>query len=182
MDRVTLHDKTFELAVPHSRIAGAIARVADRINADYAGRTPLLLGVLNGSFMFMSELVQRLRIPCEVSFIKLASYDGTRSTGTVNELIGLTHSIAGRDVIVVEDIVETGESIAHMFSLLGPQRPASIEVATLLLKPELYRKEHPIRYAALEVPNDFLVGFGLDYNQLGRNLGDLYKITDDNIR
>ncbi len=182
MQHVTLHDKTFELAIRHEEIVRAIEEVARRISTDYSGRTPLLLGVLNGSFMFMAELVQHLNIACELSFVKLASYDGTRSTGTVHELIGLTHEVSGRDLLIVEDIVETGRSIAHMHALLEPHHPRSIEVATLLFKPALYRATYPIRYAAIETENDFLVGYGLDYNQLGRNLGDLYKLTHDDIR
>lgn len=180
MKRVTLQDKTFELFIPYERIQGAVQQLADRINEDYKDKpVPLFLGVLNGSFMFMAELMKRIEFTCEMSFVKLASYRGTSSTGKVSELIGLTDNLQGRNIIVVEDIVDTGESIDHLMRSLVGHRPASIEVATLLFKPESYKKEVAIRYPAISIPNDFIVGFGLDYNQLGRNLCDIYKIVNE---
>ncbi len=179
MAQVTLHDKTFEQFILQRDIRLAIDRLAVRINADYAGReTPLFLGVLNGAFMFMGELMQGIDFNCEVSFVKLASYQGTRSTGRVCELIGLTDNLQGRHIIVVEDIVDTGESIEHLLRSLVGHQPASVEIATLLLKPEAYKKEIEVKYSAISIPNDFIVGFGLDYNQLGRNLKDIYKIVE----
>lgn len=179
--RVTLGDKTFELSIPYEKIDRAIGALAERINADYSGcETPLFLGVLNGAFMFLSELLQKIEFPCEVSFVKLSSYHGTDSTGTVTELIGLKDNIAGRHVIVVEDIVDTGESVAHLMNSLTGHSPASVAVATMLFKPDSYRKDFEIKYPAMNIPNDFTVGFGLDYNQLGRNLRDIYTIADDN--
>lgn len=178
--RVTLHDKTFELFIPYTEIEAAIERVADKINADY--RTcdcPLFLGVLNGSFMFMADLMKRIDFNCELSFVKLASYEGTSTTGKISELIGLNKDIEGRDVIIVEDIVDTGESIEHMCNTLQQRHPKSIRVATMLFKPGSYKKGLPIHYGAMEIPNDFIVGYGLDYNQLGRNLRDIYKIVDE---
>jgi hypoxanthine phosphoribosyltransferase len=178
--RVTLHDKTFEVSIPHTRRMEAIDALAARINADYRDRpVPLFLGVLNGAFMFMGELLQRVEFDCEVSFVKLASYRGTRSTGSVTELIGLTDNIRGRDVIVVEDIVDTGESVGHILRSLVGHEPASVKVASLLFKPESVRPGVEVAYSALSIPNDFIVGFGLDYNQLGRNLPDIYKIVDE---
>ena len=172
MKTIRLHDKNFRLAIPNGRICDAIGRVADRINKDYAGReTPLFVGVLNGSFMFMLD--------CEASFVKIASYRGTASTGKVHELIGLSTDIRGRHVVIVEDIVDTGASIEHTVNLLKAKAPASIAVATLLFKPEVYRKEIGIDYCALKVSDRFLVGFGLDYDQLGRNLKDIYEATDE---
>ncbi len=180
MKRVTLHDKTFELSIPRERIIGAIDALAARINEDYKGRpTPLFLGVLNGAFMFMGELMQRIDFQCEISFVKMASYSGTRSTGSVSELIGLANNIAGRDVIVVEDIVDTGDSISHILRSLVGHNPSSVRVATLLYKPEALRNKIEVDYYALAIPNDFIVGFGLDYNQLGRNFSDIYKIVDE---
>lgn len=179
MKQVTLKDKTFELFIPYARIEEAIDALGARINEDYKDKpTPLFIGVLNGSFMFMGELMQRIAFQCELSFVKLASYVGTSSSGKVSELIGLTDNLEGRDIIVVEDIVDTGESIEHLMRSLTGHRPASIEVATLLFKPASYKKEVPIRYRAMEIPNDFIVGFGLDYDQLGRNLKDIYKIAE----
>ncbi len=178
--RVTLWDKTFELSIPYEKLDAAIDNLAERINDDYAGmETPLFLGVLNGAFMFISELLQKINFPCEVSFVKLSSYHGTSSTGTVTELIGLKDNIKGRHVIIVEDIVDTGESVAHLMNSLTGHQPASIEIATMLFKPGSYRKDFNIKYPAMEIPNDFIVGFGLDYDQLGRNLRDIYKIVDE---
>ncbi|MDR2885668.1 MAG: hypoxanthine phosphoribosyltransferase [Rikenellaceae bacterium] len=180
MKRVTLHDKTFEISIPNAQITAAIDALAARINADYADRpVPLFLGVLNGAFMFMGELVQRIDFACEVSFVKLASYRGTRSTGSVTELIGLTDNIRGRDVIVVEDIVDTGESVEHILRSLIGHEPASVKIATLLFKPAAVKPGVEVAYSALSIPNDFIVGFGLDYNQLGRNLPDIYTLVNE---
>ena len=160
---IRLHDKTFRLSIPHDRLVGAIGEVAQRINRDYARREcPLFLGVLNGSFMYMAELLQHIDFTCEVSFVKLASYNGTSSTGAVQELIGLTNNLRGRHIIIVEDIVDTG---------------GSISVSTLLFKPEAYKKEHKIDYYAMAIPDKFIVGYGLDYDQLGRNLKDIYELA-----
>jgi hypoxanthine phosphoribosyltransferase len=173
-----LHDKTFEKSIPHERIVEAIESLAARLGSDYADKTPLLVGVLNGSFMFMAELVKHLDFPCEVSFVKVASYSGTSSTGTVEDLIGLGADVRGRHVVVVEDIVETGRSIDHIMRALAPQQPASVEVAALFFKPEIYAGAKKVKYHAMSIPNDFIVGFGLDYNGLGRNLRDIYKVTE----
>ena len=178
--RVKLHDRTFEVMIPAERIEAAVTAVADRINADYCDKpTPLFLGVLNGAFMFMSDLIKKIEFNCELSFVKLASYCGTSTTGKVQELIGLKNNIEGRDVIVVEDIVDTGESIEHLMSSLRGHSPRSVEVATLFFKPESYAKSIPIKYRALEIGNEFIVGYGLDYDQLGRNLKDVYVVVDE---
>ncbi len=178
--RVKLHDRTFEVMIPGSEIDKAISAVAERINRDYRDQeTPLFLGVLNGSFMFMSELMKKIDFNCELSFVKLASYSGTNSTGEVQELIGLKNNIEGRNVIIVEDIVDTGESIEHLIRSLVGHRPKSIEVVTLFFKPGSYSKEFPIKYSAMSIGNEFIVGFGLDYDQLGRNLKDIYVVVDD---
>lgn len=180
MKQVTLNDKTFELFIPNREISQAVKSLAARINEDYKDKSvPLFLGVLNGSFMFMSELMKDIEFNCEMSFVKLASYSGTRSTGRISEIIGLADNVQGRHIIVVEDIVDTGESIEHLMRSLVGHEPASIEVATLLIKEESYKKDIPVKYSAISIPNDFIVGFGLDYNQLGRNLTDIYKIVDD---
>ena len=180
MKRVTLKDKTFEIFIPYAKIHESVVALGKRINEDYRGKeTPLFLGVLNGSFMFMAELMQQIDFDCEISFVKLASYSGTKSSGKVSELIGLKDNLCGRHIIVVEDIVDTGESIDHLMRSLVGHEPASVEVATLLFKPESYQKKVPIKYGAITIPNDFIVGFGLDYDQLGRNLCDIYKIVDE---
>lgn len=177
---IQLHDKKFRIMIPAEQIDKAVDAVAQRINADYAGKeTPLFLGILNGSFMFMSDLIKKIEFQNELSFVKLASYDGTSSTGCVKSLIGLNNSIEGRHVIIVEDIVDTGRSIAHMYADLMRRNPASVEVCTLFFKPNSYREPLPIRYRALEIGNEFIVGYGLDYDQLGRNLKDIYVVTND---
>jgi len=178
--RVQLHDKVFELSIPYADLDAAIERLAARINHDYKDKElPLFIGVLNGAFMFFSELLQKIEFQCEVSFVKLSSYHGTDSTGVVTELIGLKDNISGRHVIVVEDIVDTGASIAHLMNSMVGHNPASLEIATMLFKPKAYKEKYLIKYPAMEIPNDFIVGFGLDYNQIGRNLRDIYKIVNE---
>ncbi len=176
--RIRLGDKEFQPMISHEELLAAIDRVAQRINHDYRHREfPLFMGVLNGSFMFMAELLQRIELTCETSFVKIASYQGTTSSGRVQELIGLTDNLQGRHVVIVEDIVDTGSSIDFLMRMLAGHRPASIAVATLLFKPEAYRMNYPIEYPALEISDRFVVGFGLDYNQMGRNLKEIYELA-----
>lgn len=177
---VRVKDKSFKLFKSYDEIAAAIDALAERIEADYADKEcPLFLGVLNGSFMFAAELMQRISLESEIQFVKLASYEGTTSTGCVSNLIGLKNDISGRHIVIVEDIVDTGGSIEHLLKTLEEYSPASVEVATMLLKPASYTKPYPIKYAAMEIPNDFILGFGLDYDELGRNLRDIYKLADE---
>ena len=165
---IQLHDKKFRIMIPAEQIDKAVDAVAQRINADYAGKeTPLFLGILNGSFMFMSDLIKKIEFQNELSFVKLASYDGTCSTGCVKSLIGLNNPIEGRHVI-----------IEHMIKELEARNPASVEVCTLFFKPGSYRKTLPIKYRAMEIGNEFIVGYGLDYDQLGRSLKDIYVVTE----
>ncbi|OUO22981.1 hypoxanthine phosphoribosyltransferase [Alistipes sp. An31A] len=180
MDKVIkLHDRKFRVMIPAAKIDEAVTAVAQRINADYADKdTPLFVGVLNGSFMFMSDLIKKIEFNSELSFVKLASYEGTQTTGDVKCLIGLNQSLEGRHVIIVEDIVDTGESIERMVRDLEKLHPASIAVCTLFFKPGSYRKQISIDYRAMEIGNEFIVGYGLDYNQLGRNLKDIYVVTE----
>lgn len=178
-DIIQLHDKKFRIMIPAEQIDRAVEAVAQRINADYKDReTPLFLGILNGSFMFMSDLIKKIEFNNELSFVKLASYQGDHSTGEVKTLIGLSGSIRGRHVIIVEDIVDTGESIEQMLRQLEPYEPASVAVCTLFFKPGSYRKQIPIEYRAMEIGNEFIVGYGLDYDQLGRSLKDIYVVTE----
>lgn len=177
--RIVLHDKAFEEFIPNQTIIESIERMAAQINEDYKDRpVPLFLGVLNGSFMFMGELMKRINFNCEISFIKLASYRGM-SGGKVTELIGLKDNIQGRHVIIVEDIVDTGESIDHLLRSLAGHLPETVEIATLLFKPEAYEKDIEVKYSGLSIGNDFIVGYGLDYDQLGRNLSDIYVVVPD---
>lgn len=176
---ITLHDKKFRIMIPAEQIDKAVEAVAQRINADYADKeTPLFLGVLNGSFMFMSDLIKKIDFQNELSFVKLASYEGASTTGQVRSLIGLNNTIKGRHVIVVEDIVDTGESIEHLLKQLAEYEPASVSICTLFFKPNAYRKQHKIHYPAMEIGNEFIVGYGLDYDQLGRSLKDIYVVTE----
>lgn len=177
---VKLHDRTFRVMSPAERIDQAVQAVADDINRDYRHiDTPLFVGVLNGSFMFMSDLIKKIEFTSELSFVKLASYDGQQSTGKVRNLIGLNNDIEGRHIIIVEDIVDSGNSIAHMIEMLRQRNPASIEVCTLFFKPAAYKRDINIRYRAMDIGNEFIVGYGLDYDQLGRNLKDIYVVTNE---
>lgn len=172
---VKLHDREFHVMITAEKIEQAIDRIAEKINQDYVGvERPILLGVLNGSFIFLADLARKLNFRCEVSFVKLASYDGCSSTGKVQELIGLNNSIEGRNVIIVEDIVDSGRSIKYMLQTLRAKKVASVKVATLFFKPKAYKENETIDYPAMEIGNEFIVGYGLDYDQLGRELKDIY--------
>lgn len=179
MSRVTIKDKTFETSIPETEILERVKQVANRINKDFEGKTPLFLAVLNGSFMYASDLMKNITIPCEISFVKLASYEGTTSTGAIKEVIGLNNDISGREVIIVEDIVDTGATMKRMLETLGTRNPAGLHICTLLLKPGKLAVPLDIEYAAFEIPNDFIVGYGLDYDQEGRNLRDIYTLVKD---
>ncbi len=178
MSRVAILDKTFETSIAEADILKRVKAVADRINHDFAGKNPLLLAVLNGAFIFAADLVRAITIPCELSFVKLASYQGTTSTGTIKEVIGINEDLTGRHVIIVEDIVDTGRTMKRMMETLGTRQPASISICALLVKPEKLQVPLDIQYCALEIPNDFIVGYGLDYNQQGRGLRDIYSIVE----
>lgn len=180
MEKVTLYDKTFRPFIKYEKIIEAIDGVAEKINKDFEGcqDVPVLLCVLNGSIMFMGELMKRLNFNCQTISIKLTSYEGTNSTGRVKQALGLTSDIAGRRVIVVEDIVDTGNTIVELKNILADKGAAESKICTLLLKPDAYKKEEPIDYVAMEIPNDFIVGFGLDYDEIGRNLKDIYILDE----
>lgn len=178
MDTVTIKDRDFKVSISHEEILGHVQKVADRINSDLKGEIPLFIGVLNGSFMFCADLLKMIDLECQLSFVKVASYHGTNSTGVVKELVGLSEDIRGRHVIIVEDIVDTGITIDNIVKNLEARNPASIKIATLLFKPEAYTKDIPIDYVALQIPNDFIVGYGLDYDGLGRNLKDIYTVIE----
>lgn len=178
MDTVKLHDKYFKIFIDKQEIDVAVKKIASRINEESVYDIPLFLSVLNGSFMFTSDLLKNIHIPCELSFVKLASYSGTGTTGKVNELIGLNESIKGRNVIIVEDIVDTGITLEMLIDALEKYEIKSVKIATLLFKPNAYQKNRNIDYVGIEVGNEFLVGYGLDYNARGRNLSDIYKIID----
>lgn len=173
---IKLHDKEFRPYIPSEKIQDVIQTLAKRINEDYKGKHPIFIGVLNGSFLFTADLVREFEGNCDVSFVKMASYEGTNTTGTVNELIGLKEDVSNRHLVVLEDIVDTGNTLEKIVDVLKAKNPASLKIATLLFKPKAYQKTIPVDYAALEVGNEFLVGYGLDYDGLGRNLKDIYII------
>lgn len=177
MSTIRVHDKEFAPSIPAEEIMQQVRRVAEEINKDYEGQQPLFLVVLNGAFIFAADLIREISVPAEVSFVKLASYEGTSSTGTVREVIGLNTDITGRPIIIVEDIVESGITMAHMIETLKKQNPKSIDICTLLVKPEKLEVKLDIRYTAMEIPNDFILGYGLDYDGLGRGLKDIYTIV-----
>jgi hypoxanthine phosphoribosyltransferase len=178
MGNVKLHDKVFKPFLTKEEISSAILRMAEKIQSDYEGMSPVFIGVLNGSFLIVADLVREFTGDCEVSFVKMASYEGTNTTCVVNELIGLNHSIENRHVVIIEDIVDSGNTVEKLVELMGKYNPASLKIATLLFKPKAYQKQIPIDYVAIEVGNEFLVGYGLDYDGLGRNLKDIYIITE----
>lgn len=174
---VTIKDKQFKPYISQQQISDAVKNIASTINADLEKDLPLFLVVLNGSFMFAADLLKEVSIPCEISFIKVASYHGTTSSGTVTELIGLTEDITGRTVVIVEDIVDTGITLEKLITVLNRKNVKQIKVATVLLKPDSYKKEFPIDYFGMKIPNDFVVGYGLDYDGQGRNLKEIYVLA-----
>ncbi|MFZ4739861.1 MAG: hypoxanthine phosphoribosyltransferase [Bacteroidales bacterium] len=177
MDNIKVKDKEFAIFIESEKILSAVELVAQRINVDYKDKNPLFLVVLNGAFMFASDLFKKLTIDCEISFVKLSSYSGTTTTESVKHLIGINEDLKGRNIILVEDIVDTGITIEHMMEELKKFEPAEVKIASLLLKPEKYNKGYIIDYVAIEIPNDFIIGYGLDYDGFARNLPDIYKIV-----
>ena len=178
MEKITLFDKTFKTLIPYSEISASIDKVAENMNRDFEGceDTPILLCVLNGSIMFMGELMKRLNFNCQIVSIKLTSYAGTSTTGRVKQAMGLTGDIKGRRVIIVEDIVDTGNTIVELKDILADAGASETYVCTMLHKPEAYTKDAKLDYVAMNIPNEFIVGFGLDYNELGRNYKDIYVL------
>lgn len=178
MNTVKVKDKTFELYIEETKILESIHRVAKEIDRDMMNKNPLFLVILNGAFMFAADLFKKLSTDCEISFVKLASYQGTQSSEDIKELIGINNELSGRHIIIVEDIVDTGITLEQLHHTLKSHEPASINMATLLFKPEAFKKDYEIRYVGLEISNEFVVGYGLDYNNHGRNLPHIYKIAE----
>lgn len=179
MEKIKIIDKEFELFIPYEKIRAVIEKIADEMNENLAGKNPLFLCILNGSFMFAAEVFKRITLlDAEISFVKLASYQGTSTTGTVKELIGLNESLEGRTVVVLEDIVDTGITIEKVIAQINAKNPAEVQVATLLLKPDALQRDVNLDYVGLEIPNEFIVGYGLDYDGRGRNLIDIFKVVE----
>jgi len=179
MSRVKIKDKTFDVSLPEAKIKHRIREVAEQMSHDLDGKNPLFIAVLNGSFIFAADLMREMTIPCEISFVKLASYQGTTSTGNVHEVLGINEDLTGRTVVIVEDIVESGRTIRRMIEQLGTRNPASVQVCTLFFKPEKLLTDVHLDYVAFEIPNDFIVGYGLDYDQQGRQLKDIYTLVTE---
>ena len=179
MDKVKVRDKEFSLFLTAEEIDKAVEQVAEMINTDMQGKDPLFLCVLNGAFIFASDLLKKVEVDCEISFVKLSSYVGTQTTNTVRELIGLDQVLTDRTVVVVEDIIDTGITMAYTLEKLRKLGASDVRIATLLFKPEAFKKDYPIDYVGIVIPNEFIVGYGLDYDGHGRNLPDIYKIIED---
>ena len=179
MSRVKIKDKTFETSMTEAEIKQRVKELAQQMSRDLEGKNPLFLAVLNGAFIFAADLMREMTIPCEISFVKLASYQGTTSTGTIHEVIGINEDLMGRTVVIVEDIVESGLTIKRMMEQIGTRHPASVQVCTLFFKPEKLKEDLTLDYVAFSIPNDFILGYGLDYDQQGRGLKDLYALVTE---
>lgn len=175
---IQLHDKQFVPFISEAELDFAVAEMAQLIEADFADEVPVFIGVLNGAFMVVADLLKHYNKPCEVSFIKMASYEGTASTDEVKQLIGLNQDLTGRTVIVVEDIVDTGNTVETLKAMFKQQNVKHFKIATLFLKPDAYKKEIKIDYVGIRIPNKFIVGYGLDYDGLGRNLAAVYQLAE----
>ncbi|WP_257666504.1 hypoxanthine phosphoribosyltransferase [Parapedobacter tibetensis] len=174
--KIKINQKDFEPIIDYNQIKKRIRLIGIQLNVAYENQHPVFVGVLNGCFMFMADLMKQIHIACEISFVKLSSYDGTERREQVNELIGLDANLEGREVVIIEDIVDSGNSLKHTLDLVNAQKPASVAVCTLLLKP--YALKHTfdnIAYVGFEIANDFVVGYGLDYHGMGRTLPDIYR-------
>lgn len=176
---ITIKDKTFVPFIPADAIQDRIQELAKQINQEYADKQPLIVVVLNGAFLFAADLVKHLTIPCEITFIRVASYQATESSGQVKEILGLSESIEGRDLIVVEDIVDTGLTLHQVCAQLREKAPASVSIATLLFKPTALKETLDLRYVGFEIENRFVLGYGLDYDGLGRNTQDILVLFEE---
>ncbi len=176
---ITLHDKVFEPFILEDEILDRIGTIGASLSTEYADKNPLIIAVLNGSFMVAADLMKSMSIDCEISFVKVSSYHGTTSTGRVDELIGLNTDVRGRHIILLEDIVDTGVTVDKVLKLLSVAGPASVKTCTLLYKPDAFKGKKAPDYIGFSVPELFVVGYGLDYDELGRNLRDIYKLKED---
>ena len=178
-NRIDVIDLTFETSIPEEKINARVKQIAEDINRDLADKNPIFLGILNGAFMFASDLFKQITIPCQITFLKLASYEGTRTTGTVKQLIGINQDLKDRTVVVLEDIVDTGITLETIVRQLSGYEPKEILVATMLHKPEATTREVKLDYVGFEIPNEFVLGYGLDYNGYGRNLPEIYTLVEE---
>ena len=175
---IQLHDKHFVPFISAEEIEFAIVNMAKQMDDDFFDDVPVFVGVLNGSFMVLSDLMKHYRGMCEVSFVKMASYEGTESSNEVKQLIGLNQNLEGKTVVIVEDIVDTGNTVEELKAIFKEQKVKHLKIATLFLKPDVYKKDIKLDYVGIRIPNKFIVGFGLDYDGLGRNLKDIYQLAE----
>jgi hypoxanthine phosphoribosyltransferase len=181
MKTIAVGDRTFEIMIENDNINKRTRLLGIQLNLDYENRRPIFIGVLNGSFLFMADLLKEMEIDCEVGFIRVSSYHGTESSGTIKEVFGMPQDLGGRDIILVEDIVDTGFTLKYILEKVYLQEPASVSVCSLLYKPDAIQTEiKELEYIGFEIPNEFVVGYGLDYDGLGRNLKDIYRTVADN--
>jgi hypoxanthine phosphoribosyltransferase len=175
--RIKVLELIFETSITEERIQGEVKRIAEEMNRDLADKNPIFLGILNGAFMFASDLFKQITIPCQISFLKLASYEGTTTTGSVKQLIGINQELRDRTVVVLEDIVDTGITLDTIVRQLNGYEPREILLATMLHKPEALQREVRLDYVGFEIPNEFVLGYGLDYNGYARNLPEIYTLV-----
>jgi hypoxanthine phosphoribosyltransferase len=178
MESILVKDKYFEKFITAATIDQHIRRIAEVINNDYKDKNPLFLCVLNGAFIFAADLLRKITCQCQVSFVKYSSYSGTSSKGKINTMIGLNEKLIGRHIIIVEDIIDTGLTMDHLLKELKTHNPADVRIACFCFKPDAFKKSFKIDYLAIKIPNEFVVGYGLDYDGFGRNLPDIYKIPE----
>ncbi|MBC8987080.1 hypoxanthine phosphoribosyltransferase [Pedobacter sp. N36a] len=177
MNTIKVLDKDFDILLENDNIMKRTRLIGIQMNVDYENRNPLFIGVLNGSFLFMADLVKEITVPCEMTFIRVSSYKDTQSTGEIKEIFGLPENLENRDIIIVEDIVDTGFTLSHILKEIYKQTPASVSVCSLLLKPDALKVQiDELEYVGFEIANDFVVGYGLDYNGYGRNLNHIYTV------
>lgn len=175
MSTIHVHDRYFEPFIDSATISDRVKLLAKEISMEYEGRNPLFLAVLNGAFIFAADLLREISLQSEISFVKVASYEGTQSSGTIKQLIGITEELKGRHVIIVEDVIDTGFSMQHILQQVNGSEPASVKVATLLFKPASLKAPIKADYIGFEIPESFVLGYGLDYDGLGRNLPHIYQ-------
>lgn len=176
---IRIKDKSFEVSIPNEEIQQKVKALAEKMNKDYAGKNPVFVCILNGAFVFMADLVRYLDFQPDIVFAKYSSYEGMNTTGKVKEVLGVSVDLAGKDVVLVEDIIDTGITMSHVLPIFQAKGVASVKIATMLMKPEKLKCNIKVDYCAMEIPNDFIVGYGLDYDGLGRNYKDIYTVVED---
>lgn len=177
MKPIQIHDKNFEVYIERDKIQQAVSSLAQQLKKDLKGERPLFVSILNGAFIFAADFLRAFEDECEITFIKLASYEKTKSSGKVKQLLGINEDLTGRTIVVLEDIIDTGATLQEIYNILGEEKIKDLKIVSLFFKPEVFKKELHIDYVAFQIPDNFIVGYGLDYDGLGRNLPDIYKLS-----